>query len=57
MKSEVALEAERELIRATQRLTPEQRIDAFLAHCRLVMELHQAGKDRRMRDSGQQSTS
>lgn len=51
MESEVAREAERELIRATQRLTPEQRVNAFLAHCRLVMELHQAGKGLRACDS------
>jgi hypothetical protein len=44
MESKVAKEAERALIEATQRLSPEERLNAFLAHCRLVMELHEAGQ-------------
>ena len=43
MESKVAKEAERALIEATQRLSPEERLNAFLAHCRLVMELYEAG--------------
>jgi hypothetical protein len=31
------------LIAATQRLTPEQRLNAFRAHCQLMMELYTAG--------------
>jgi len=44
MESKLAEEAKLALIAATQRLTPEQRLNAFLAHCQLVMELHQAGQ-------------
>lgn len=44
MESKVAKEAERALIEATQRLSPEERLNAFLVHCRLVMELFEAGK-------------
>ena len=36
--------AERELVKATQRLSPEDRVKAFLAHNRLVMELYEAGR-------------
>jgi hypothetical protein len=35
------------LLAATQRLTPEQRLDAFLTHSRLMMELFQAGQQAR----------
>ena len=44
MESKVAKEAERALVEATQRLSPEERLNAFLAHCRLVMELYEAGQ-------------
>jgi len=44
MRSRIAEEAERELVEATQRLTPEQRVHAFLRHSRLLMQLHEAGK-------------
>jgi hypothetical protein len=44
MESKVAKDAERALVEATQRLTPEERLNAFLAHCRLVMELFEAGQ-------------
>lgn len=42
--SKLAKEAERALIEATQRLSPEERLNSFLAHCRLIMELHEAGQ-------------
>lgn len=35
------------LLAATQRLTPEQRLDAFLTHSRLMMELYLAGQQAR----------
>lgn len=35
------------LLAATQRLTPEQRLDAFLVHSRLMMELYLAGQQAR----------
>ena len=44
MESKVAKEAERALVEATQRLSPEERLNAFVAHCRLVMELYEAGQ-------------
>lgn len=44
MESKVAKDAERALVEATQRLSPEERLNAFLAHCRLVMELYEAGQ-------------
>jgi hypothetical protein len=47
MESKLAEEAKLALLVATQRLTPEQRLNAFLAHCQLVMELHQAGRQLR----------
>jgi hypothetical protein len=35
------------LIEATQRLSPEQRLDAFLTHNRLIVELYSAGRQAR----------
>jgi len=43
MESKIAKAAERGLVEATQRLSPEERLNAFLEHCRLVMELYEAG--------------
>jgi hypothetical protein len=37
-------ELDQDLLAATQRLTPEQRLDAFLTQSRLMMELYQAGQ-------------
>jgi hypothetical protein len=48
MESKLAEEAERALIDATQRLSPEERLNAFLVHCRLMMELHEAGQRARL---------
>ena len=50
MESKLAKQAERALIEATQRLSPEERLNAFLAHCRLVMELYDAGQKMRARE-------
>lgn len=36
------------LIDANQRLTPEERLNAFLTHCRLMMELYDAGRQARL---------
>ncbi|GFE89051.1 hypothetical protein [Steroidobacter agaridevorans] len=44
-------EIDQDLLAATQRLSPEQRLDAFLTHSRLMMELYQAGQ--RARESRQ----
>jgi len=44
MSSKLATDARRALVAANQRLTPEQRLNAFLAHSRLMLELHRAGQ-------------
>ena len=44
MESKLARQSEQELIAATQRLTAEERLNAFLRHCQLVMELYVAGR-------------
>jgi hypothetical protein len=49
MESKLAKEAEQELVAATQRLSPEERVNAFLTHCRLVMDLYEAGQRMRVR--------
>ena len=47
VESALAREAELALVEATQRLSPEERVAAFLAHSRLVMELYAAGQELR----------
>jgi hypothetical protein len=49
MESKLALAAETALIEATQKLSPEERLNAFLAHCRLVVQLYEAGQAMRSR--------
>jgi hypothetical protein len=44
VESKLARGARQALIAATQRLTPEERLQAFLRHCRLMMALHRAGQ-------------
>lgn len=44
MESKIAKEAERALVEETQRLSPEERLNAHLEHCRLMMELYEAGQ-------------
>jgi hypothetical protein len=44
MESKVAKEARLALLADARRLTPEQRLNAFLAHCQLMMELHATGQ-------------
>ncbi len=46
MKSRLAEAQRRSLSEAMRRLTPEQRLDAYLVHCRLVMALQQGGARR-----------
>jgi len=43
MESRLARQAEAALLDTMRRMTPEQRLDAFLEHCQLVMELYDAG--------------
>jgi hypothetical protein len=44
MESKIAKEARLALIADARRMTPEQRLEAFLAHCQLVMELQASGE-------------
>ena len=44
MDSKLAEDAELALIEATQRLSPEERLNAFLSHCRFMTELYEAGQ-------------
>jgi hypothetical protein len=55
MKSKLAEAAEKALVEATQRLSPEQRVNAFLAHCRLIMQLYEAGQKLRSHAAHSQS--
>jgi hypothetical protein len=48
MESKPAKQADLALVAATRRLTPEQRLNAFLTHCRLMMELYVAGRNARV---------
>jgi hypothetical protein len=43
MKSQLADAARRSLSEDVKRMTPEQRLAAFLAHCQLIAQLHGAG--------------
>jgi len=44
MESKLAQQAREDLIAATRSLTPEQRLEAYLRHCRLVTKLYRAGR-------------
>ena len=44
MESKLAQQLRQELMAATQALTPEQRLEAFLEHCQLMAELYEAGR-------------
>jgi hypothetical protein len=43
MKSQLADAARRSLHEDVKRMTPEQRLAAFLAHCQLMVQLAEAG--------------
>jgi len=47
MESKVARQLEQDLIAAERRLSAEQRLEAFLAHSRLMAELHAAARELR----------
>jgi hypothetical protein len=53
MESKLAQEIDLSLVVAMRRLTPEQRLDAFLEHCELMMELFQAGQQARQKSRNQ----
>jgi hypothetical protein len=44
MRSKLADAARRSLSDDVKRMTPEQRLAAFLAHCQLMAQLHGAGR-------------
>lgn len=44
MESELAKYAARELIEAAKRMTPQQRLDAYIEHCRHVHRFYDAGR-------------
>ncbi|MBS0420128.1 MAG: hypothetical protein JSR66_20625 [Proteobacteria bacterium] len=44
MESKVAKIARRALLSDAKRLTPEQRLKAFVVHCQLMMKLHAEGQ-------------
>jgi hypothetical protein len=44
MESDLAKYAARELIEAAKRMTPQQRLDAYIEHCRQVQRFHEAGR-------------
>lgn len=44
MESKLANDAKLALLVAARSLSPEQRLNAFLAHCQLMMELYAAGQ-------------
>jgi hypothetical protein len=49
MKSELAMRAKLDLVAITRSMSPEQRLEAFLAHSQLTMELYMAGEQIRSR--------
>ena len=44
MESKLAREARQALLAESQLLTPEERLNAFLEHCQLMMALYEAGQ-------------
>jgi hypothetical protein len=45
MESETAKYAARELIEAAKRMSPQQRLDAYIEHCRQVHCFYAAGEE------------
>jgi hypothetical protein len=44
MQSKIAHESRRALLNVMLRMTPEQRLNAFLAHCQAMAQLKAAGE-------------
>jgi len=44
-ESKLAAQAKLDLVALTQSMTPEQRLEAFLAHSQLMTELYMAGEE------------
>jgi hypothetical protein len=57
MDSKLARQAEQELIAANRLRTPEQRLEAFLAHCELMEQLRRAGESARRASEPKQDRS
>jgi len=51
MKSRLAEAARRQLAKDVKRMTAEQRLAAFLAHCELLAQLNSAGAEIRRRSA------
>ena len=49
MRSKLAELARLELREADERLTPEERLEAYLEHCQVLIELYDAGQ--KLRDA------
>jgi len=49
MESKLATRSKHALLAANQRLTPTQRLEAYVVHSRLMFELYQAGRRVRAR--------
>jgi len=47
MKSQLAIEARQALAADVRRMTPEERLAAYVRHCQLMAELRRAGETRR----------
>jgi hypothetical protein len=46
-ESKLAMQAKVDLVTLTQSMSPEQRLDAFLVHSQLMMELYRVGEEMR----------
>ena len=44
MDSKISKDADKDLVALTQQLSPEERVNAFLEHCRSMMDLFEAGQ-------------
>jgi hypothetical protein len=51
MESRVAQQSREALLETMRRMSPEERLNAFLEHCQRIMELYHAGQEQRARAS------
>lgn len=52
MESKLNRRTKRAALRATQAWSPAERLEAFLTHCRLMADLHNAGQANRLEQGG-----
>lgn len=45
MRSKISESQHQDMIERCRRMTPEERLNAFLNHSQLMMQIHQAGND------------